>query len=63
MQKQLHGSVTQLPKLAKVDKQALLDVVRKIDFDAGDLSPNRFAESFDRLREVFTPDEISSGKL
>ena len=43
-----------------VDKQALLNVVRKIDIDAP-ISNEAFAASFDRLREVFTQEEFSSG--
>ena len=44
-----------------VKKSSLLKVVRKIDFDAHDVSTNDFAHAFDDMVLAFTPDEISCG--
>ena len=45
----------------EVDRQSLLNVVRKIDFDAP-ISTHNFTTSFDELRGAFDEGEISSGQ-
>lgn len=44
-----------------LNEQALLDVVRKLDFNAHDVDTVKFAASFDELRMHFTVEELSSG--
>ena len=52
-----------IPKgMIMVPTKSLLNVIRKIDFDAP-IPSATFEDSFDDLRKAFTPDEIASGEI
>lgn len=49
-----------LTEFISVPKDALLQVVRRLDFYA-EMTVEEFNKAFDDLRGAFTPDEIASG--